>query len=183
MLAQIICFPLHALPFSPRPLLNPLSSSLNIEGATWPRCSSQSTGFWGREWELKKEKTFRQHYNMTPARLKWVYFFPVCFYTILSTFKEWGQFLVENKQGNKQRSCGHCIPGLIKMIEIQGVHSSTVFFLSLLPCLSPMSDVFANFLEAAPRALHTRFPVPLRMPTALSVHSHPGCWLVYLSQG
>lgn len=71
-----------------------------------------------------------------------------------------GSVLGQGQARHKQRSPGHCI----KMIKIQGVHSSAVFFLSLLPCLSPVSDVLANFLEAALRALHSRFPGSPGMP-------------------
>lgn len=62
--------------------------------AHWLSQLSQSEGLrWGSE-DWKGRKTIRQNYNRTPARrLKQLYSSLVCFYIILSTSRNHGQFL------------------------------------------------------------------------------------------
>jgi hypothetical protein len=63
-----------------------------------------------------------------------------------------GSVLGQGKTRYKQKSRNHCIQ-TFEMIKIKGTLSSAVFILSPLSCPKPMSNILANILEAAPRAL------------------------------
>lgn len=128
-----------------------------VQKCSWPSPLSQSTRSEGREGGLKKEKTIRQLDNIIvwfQQMLKQVYFFPKLLLYHSKYMQNKGSVLSQGKARYKLKSHDHCIRGLTKMIKIQGTNSSAVFILSLLPCPSPMSNILANILEAAPRALH-----------------------------
>jgi hypothetical protein len=128
--------------------------------AAWPSQLSQSIGSHGRDRGLKRKRQLDSIItSVQPVlRLKPVYFFPVCFYIILSTFKESGQSQVINKVVKEQiKGEGLMITVfrlLTRAIKIQRTHSSAVFILSLLPCPSPMSNSCLSLL-LCPRPVST----------------------------
>lgn len=118
---RFLYFPLCELPLLPCPSLNPSYSSLNIEGTTWPTQLSQSARSQGKEWGLKREKTIQQHCSMTPASTEANLFFPSLLLYHSKYMQRIRSVLGQGQTRHKQRSHGHYIWGLIKMIKIQRV--------------------------------------------------------------
>lgn len=68
---------------------------------------------------------------MTPASAEVSLFFPQLFKYHSKYMQQIGSVLGQEQTRHKQKSCDHCIHGLIKMIKIQGTHFLAGFFLSL----------------------------------------------------